>query len=183
MRKYAAYLVMLGLLAVAAGGCSRNVKDTSLVDASHDAADELIDHIQDDRVLSFDLSPHKPVIVASFVNIDNVQNSSRLGRMIAEQMGSRFIQHGYQVIEMKLRTNSIFIEKERGELILSRELRDISVEHDAQAVIVGTYAAASQVVYVTAKVIRTSDGVIMASHDYSLPLGPDTKSMLQSGRR
>lgn len=183
MRKYAAYFLMLGLLAVAASGCSRNVKDTSLVDASYDAADEIIDQIQDDKLLSFDLSTYKPIIVASFVDIDNVQHSSRLGRMMAEQVGSRFAQHGYQVIEMKLRTNSVFIEKERGELILSRELRDISQEHDAQAVIVGTYAAASQVVYVTVKAIRTSDGIIMASYDYSLPLGPDTKSMLQSGRR
>lgn len=181
MQRYA-YVLLLGLL-VLMMGCSSAVKDISLVDSSYEAADKLIKAVERNKLLSYDLSPHKPVIVASFVNIDNVSDSSRFGRMVAEQIGSRFAQKGYQIIELKLRTNTIFIERERGEFMLSREVHEISLEHDAQAVIVGTYAEAAEIVYVTAKLIRASDGVILASHDYEMPLGVNTKSMMRGTKR
>lgn len=181
MHRYA-YGLLLGLLVLMAG-CSKTIKDVGMVDASYNAADALIKAVERNKLLSYDLSPHKPVIVASFVNIDNMNNSSRFGRMVSEQVGSRFVQKGYQIIELKLRTNTIFIERERGEFMLSREVRDISLEHDAQAVIVGTYAEAAETVFVTAKLIRASDGVILASHDYEMPLGVNTKSMMRGGNK
>jgi hypothetical protein len=62
-------------------------------------------------------------------------------------------------------------------------LRDLSVEHDAQAAIVGTYAVGVNNVYVTAKVIRASDSVVLASEDFVLPLGPDMKKMVATDKK
>ena len=65
-----------------------------------------------------------------------------------------------------------------GEFLLSRALKDLSLEHDAQAAIVGTYAVGENNVYVTTKVIRASDSVVLASQDFVLPLGPDVRKLV-----
>lgn len=179
-------LFYVSLLFVLMTGCSYlSFKDQNLVKASYVAADMLLKGVKDIRHLqprSNGIYTKQPVLVASFVNIDNLQESSTFGRMIAEQIGSRIAQRGYKVIELKLRTNTIFVQKQTGELLLSRKLREISLQHDAYAVVVGTYAASKESVYVTAKLIRSEDSVILSSYDYRLPVGPDTKQMLRKRR-
>jgi TolB-like protein len=76
--------------------------------------------------------------------------------------------------------NNVYIKQRGGEFLLSRELRNISSEHNAQAVIVGTYATGRKNVFVTARLIRANDSVILASHDYSLPVDPDVAFMLRN---
>jgi TolB-like protein len=46
-------------------------------------------------------------------------------------------------------------------------------------VLVGTYAAGDDNVFVTAKLIRASDSVILASHDYVLPYTRDMRMLLR----
>jgi TolB-like protein len=172
--------------ALLAGGCSTTlsgtVKDADLIGANHAAAQALQEKVDGDALLRFNLDRNKPLIAASFVNIDNVQSSSTFGRMLGEQYGSYFTQAGYQVVELKLR-HDIFIREQSGELMLSREVRDISFEHNAQAVLVGTYAVGADSVFVTARMVRANDGIIMASYDYRLPIGPDTRSLLRGDRQ
>ena len=174
-------LTMLSVLLLA--GCANQVQptrkavdDSNLVQSSHAAVDALLGNVRGV------LDPAKPILTASFVSIDRLTESSSLGRMMAEQATTRLTRHGYTVIEMKLR-DSIFIRDGMGEFMLSRELQHLSLQHDAQAVVVGTYAVGSNTIYVTARIVRASDGVILSSHDYQLPLGPNTRHLLRSQRR
>ncbi len=144
-----------------------------IIGASYTAADSLIERAKNIR-----LHRDRPILATSFVNIDNVKASSTFGRMLGEQMGSRFAQHGYNVVEMKMRS-SIFVQEQTGELMLSRQLREISLQHNAYAVLVGTYAQGKRRVYVTAKLVRAENNIILASYDYELPIGPDTKYLLR----
>jgi len=157
------------------------IRDSNLVTTSYRAADKLLSGIKDISVLE----PRKdgvymrqPVLITSFVNIDDLQESSTFGRVVAEQIGSRIAQRGYKVIEMKMRTGSIFVQEKTGELLLSRALREISYQHDAYAVIVGTYGVSKESVYVTAKLIRAKDSVILSSYDYRVPAGSSLRQML-----
>lgn len=179
-------LITIGLISTLLVGCSIAVRDSNLVSASYKAADELLESAQELQRLE---EPQKegfytrqPILITSFVNIDNLQQSSTFGRVVAEQVGSRIAQHGYKVIEMKMRTGSIFVQEQTGELVLSRELREISFQHDAYAVVVGTYAGGKESVYVTAKLVRAKDSVVLSSYDYRLPVGADTKQMLRKTR-
>jgi TolB-like protein len=182
MNKRAYAWLVPGILALAAAGCGKPVvKDSDIIQESHVAAEVLQLAAESPKGVHAPLERHRPLLIASFVNIDNTQASSTFGRMLAEQVGSYFTQHGYDVIELRLR-NDVLIKEETGELLLSRELRDITQQHDAQAVVVGTYAVGSDTVFVTTKVIRALDGVVQGSHDYSLSLGPNTKALLQNDR-
>jgi len=154
-----------------------------LIGANYRAADALL---QRDKGLQF--NRNRPLLVTSFVDIDDVQRSSTFGLTLAEQIGSRIAQRGFKVVEMKMRTSNIFVRgnrfpQEQGEFMLSRELHEISLQHDAYAIVVGTYAQSKRRVYVTAKMINTEDNVILASYDYELPIGPDTKYLLRNNRR
>ena len=184
------YLPRLGALVLAiglvAGGCAERgynlgfdnwysppppTPDADLVMASYQAADNMLEQAP------WLKQSHQPLLTATFVNVNSLENSSGLGRIIAEQVASRFAQKGFTMIELKLR-NDIFVKQEAGEFVLSRSVQDISRYHNVAAVVAGTYAVGRNSVYVSARLIRAADSLILAGYDYSLPLGPDTKALL-----
>ncbi|MCK5876622.1 MAG: hypothetical protein KAG43_03215 [Candidatus Marithrix sp.] len=173
------------LVVLFVAGCSMFSKDYNLISTSYKATDKLLRGVRDIHQLEpryNGVYTRQPILVTSFVNVDNVQQSSTFGRVIGEQIGSRLAQRGYKIIEMKMRTSNVFVQERTGELLLSRELREISFQHDAYAVVVGTYGIGKESVYVTAKLVRAKDSVILSSYDYYLPIGPNTKRMLQKQR-
>jgi TolB-like protein len=118
------------------------------------------------------------IIAASLVNINNLKESCSLGRIVSEQMVGRLAQHGFKVIEMKLRQDSVFIKQNEGEFLLTRELQNISENHHAGAVLVGTYAVSKYVVFISVRIVQTSTNTVIASYDYQLPLDFITKSLI-----
>jgi len=125
------------------------------------------------------LPPDEPILVSSFVDIDDLTQSSTFGRIVAEQVASNLAQQGYKVVEMKLRQEGIFIKERAGEFLLSRELQAISASHEASAVLVGTYAVAEDMVFVTCRLVLVEDSSVIAAHDFSVPIGPNVFRMLK----
>jgi TolB-like protein len=137
-------------------------KDNPLISASYSAADRLLN----DAVRKELLSDNRRLLVASWVDVNQVSRSSTFGKMMAEQLASRLVQQGIPVVELKLRSN-LFISERGGEMLLSREIKDIGRQHNADAVVVGTYADAGiSGVYVTVKVVRASDGLVMSATNF-----------------
>ena len=182
MRRYAnsrsAKHIFMSLLSIALlASCQvkftkkiEEIKDANIITVSHRAAANMIKQSED----RLDIGQ---LIVTSFANIDDLKNSSTFGRIIAQQVGSGFSSRGHPVIELLLR-DTVYIGIKEGEFLLSRALKDLTVEHDAQAVIVGTSAVGANNVYVTTKLIRASDSVVIAAEDFALPLGPDVKKLV-----
>ncbi len=179
------------LLTMGMAGCAQNTSSASpatkeisftlpnpqrysnILETSYVAADSL------GKGLRFrEITPDMPILAASFVNIDDLTQSSTLGRIVSEQIASRLAQHGFKVIETKLRQGSIFIKKGKGEFLLSRELLDLSANQGAQAVLVGTYAVSEHFIFISARVVRTEDSSVVTGYDYELPQDKTTKSML-----
>jgi len=151
--------------------------DDFFMQANYRAVDRMLAQVPPSRALN----RQQPVIVASLVNIDDL-NSSRLGRTLSEQLATRLTQSGYSVVELKLR-DSIFVKQLQGELLLSRELKDITRTHKAQAVLVGTYAEANGQVYLTIKLVGVADNVVISAQDYLLPLNSSVRSLLWSSAK
>lgn len=151
-------------------------KDEEMVPFIYAATDQLVQNAH--RAVSSDA----PILVASFVNVNNLQESSSFGRIMAEQVTSRLAQRGYRPIEMKLRRDSVFIKKEAGEFLLSRELQQLSSEYNASGVVVGTYAVARNEVFVSIRLVRVDDNSVLSGTDFSMPIGLNTLELLkQSG--
>ncbi|MEO5344782.1 MAG: FlgO family outer membrane protein [Magnetococcus sp. YQC-9] len=124
------------------------------------------------------LHPREVILPASFVEENNMDKSSPLGRMLAKQMATRFTQAGHSVVELTLRSD-ILLKKGAGQFVLSQEAKEIKKTHKVSAVLAGSYVTAKNRVYVNAQLVRTSDGVVMASSDYSMPLTPNIKALLK----
>ena len=75
--------------------------------------------------------------------------------------------------------DDVFIREETGELLLSREIKDIARSHNASMVLVGTYSAAANFTYVSLKFVRTEDSRIIRAFDYALPNDKDVNKLLQ----
>jgi TolB-like protein len=147
---------------------------STFIAANYRAADELLAQLQGRLPLG------QPLIVATVVNIDALDQSSTLGRLVSEQISARFSRSGYNMIEMKFR-NNVYMSRGEGELLLSREISEIARAHNARAAIVGTYGVSGGAVYLNVKVVDPGANFVMAAHDYALPLTSGIQTMLGGG--
>lgn len=163
------------------GACSTTREDTNytsvsanaFVAANYRAADALA------LQLRGKLLDDKPLIMATLVNIDALEQTSMLGRLVSEQLSTRLAQGGMKMLEMKLR-NSVYLKRGQGELMLTREIGDVASAHNAQAVVVGSYAETREAVFINVKVIQPTTNLVLAGHDYVLAKEGTVRSMLQS---
>jgi hypothetical protein len=118
-----------------------------------------------------------PLLVATVVNVNDLRKTAPLGRTLSEQYASQLVAQGLMVKELKLR-GDIYVREETGELMLSRELKDIAQVHSAGLVVVGTYSVAANTTFVSLKLVRTDTGQIVRGHDYALPNNADVNRLL-----
>lgn len=171
-------VLLFSVALLGAAGCSTNKVSNNDPTVDLEAivsqeAGKLIGQLSD--------KPDKPFIATSFADIDDLSQSSTLGRVLGEQFSSALTRSGMKVIEVKMR-GDLFIKEGTGELMLSRQLHSVLQAHDAQAVVVGTYAVGGSNVYVTVRLVNTVDNVILAAEDFTLPINRDLRSMLPRRR-
>ncbi|MFE1570289.1 FlgO family outer membrane protein [Comamonas sp. 4034] len=122
-----------------------------------------------------------PVLVATVVNVNNTSASAPLGRTLSEIYANQMAARGFHVKEVKLRTD-LYVREGTGELMLSREMRDIARSQNASMVVVGTYSPAANFTYVSLKLVRTEDSRILAGYDYALPNDRDVTRLVNAPR-
>lgn len=146
-------------------------KESDLIVANYAAADRLI------RGSQLPLSKDAPIIMATLVRLESLNESSNLGRLVSQHIAARFTQLGYRVPELKLR-GTIFMRANQGELLLSRDVQDVSKTYQAQAVMVGTYALAGNFVHMNISLVDASNGQTLSALDYRLPMVAEITALL-----
>jgi TolB-like protein len=176
MKRRTAWLALLA--AAVAPGCASyyygevgaaSGLQADLLQANQQAADALLQSAR--------LDPRASVLVATLVNVDRLGESSRLGRLCSEQIAGRLVQRGVPVTEVRLR-EQLALQPAQGELLLSRELREVSQAHQAQAVVVGTYAASPRQVFISLKLVRPEGNLVVAAQDYAVPMTAELRGLL-----
>lgn len=142
---------------------------TDLIEVNERATDALLLHAV--------LDANQPVLVATLVNVDRLNESSRLGRIFSEQIAGRMVQRGLRVTEVKLR-ESLVLHRDQGELLLSREAREVSQAQNAQAVVVGTYAMSASMLYLSLKLVNPMGNYVVAAHSYAVPVDENVRTLL-----
>jgi TolB-like protein len=144
--------------------------NSSLIAANYQAADSLMSRTT--------LDPAKAILIANLVDIDDPNRSSKLGRLVAEHVSSRLAQRGLPVLAIEVPSRPALQQTSQADRLLSHEARELAAARGVQAVVVGTYAQADYYVYVTLKLIRTVDSVVLAAHNYALPVDDNVASLL-----
>lgn len=178
-------LAAAAVVTMALTGCSTSSPNVRLEPSYEDAANNKFMNANREAinrlVAGVDLAKvaGAPVLVATVVNVNDLRRAAPLGRTLSEQYASFMVANGFNVKELKLR-GDVFVREETGELMLSREVKDIARMHSAALVVVGTYSTAAQVTYISLKLVRTDSGQIVRGHDYALPNDADVSKLLQA---
>lgn len=147
--------------------------NTNLVDFSYKITDTLIERTIPPLVPGH---PDMPILVTTFVDNNDLEKTSKFGRILQEHIASRLVQLGYTVREIKM-ASTLTIEPKSGETILSRDLGKISGEHEAQAILVGTISRSEKILYISARLINPTNNNILATDDYRLCMDDNILAM------
>lgn len=137
------------------------------------AAAETLAHVLDAN----DIPGNQTITLVSFVNVDDMERTSTLGRLIPEQISSRLSQLGYRTAELKERGNIISIRNGDGEFSLSRNLPNVLKNEGFTSVLAGTYALEPDAVYVNARIIDVRNQNVLAGADFALRATPGIRAM------
>lgn len=143
----------------------------AIINVSYKAGDALL------AQMNGKLVQDKPLIMATIVNIDALEQSSTLGRLLSEQITTRLVHGGVKMVEMKLR-NNVYLKRNTGELMLTREIGEVALAHHAQAIVVGSYAESNDFIFINLKVIQPNTNFVLAGYDFVLNKDRVVRSML-----
>ena len=153
---------------------------TNLIQFSYTIAEHLTERARPPLVPRH---PDLPVLVTTFVDNNDLQQTSRFGRALQEHVASRLVQLGYTVREIKL-AGTLQIEPRSGETILSRDLAQLSGgQQQAQAILVGTISRSNRILYISARLINPVNNNILATDDYQLCMDDDILAMFDLQRQ
>ncbi len=121
------------------------------------------------------------IVAASFVELDDLDQTSGFGRLASQQVGSRIGQHGFRVLEARIGAE-LRMDVRHGEFLLTRDsVRLLATEYEAHAALVGVYSPAGDKVFVSARVVRLADNAVLGAYEYYVPLRGEVSQLLSAG--
>jgi len=121
----------------------------------------------------------KTAVVSTFVNLDDLSDTSRFGRFATESLVYEMHRSGYRVYEMRQSKKVAFL-KRNGEFSLTRKGTELLDKYSSDAVIVGTYSLVNEELTLYARMIdkKTSRIISVASVSFPLDNDPYTSDLL-----
>lgn len=113
----------------------------------------------------------------SFVQQDSFDRSSAFGRYIAEQMFYELNQLGVSVKEYRL-LDRIYSAPAQGDFFLSRQTNARPASYRDPLVLVGTYYADTDAVFINARLVRPEDGFVLRTALLVFPQNPMITKMM-----
>jgi len=120
-----------------------------------------------------------PIAITTFVDIDNLYESSTFGRLLAEQMMSELTMRGYNVIELR-QAEAMQIMFDRGEFGLSRDIATLKKHQDISSIVVGTYTTSPERIYVNCRVIDPSSSLVASVGSVEMARTPEISKLLRT---
>jgi TolB-like protein len=154
-------LLGIGFLAMVAGcGAVQPPKAVSVMAPDFfGIGEELAQQLIANRRSDFGLSER--LVFTTLVNLDDLRQTSKFGRAMSESLATRLFQHGYGVVELR-KIENILVADKSGELVLSRETKRLAAEHEADAIVAGTYSMTPGTVIINVKVLDVGSQEVLS---------------------
>jgi TolB-like protein len=120
----------------------------------------------------------QPTIVTSFVSLNNLKETSQLGRLISESLMHELQVRKWSVVEVKMSRNMAINKK--GEFYLSRDVDEIKKTFRARSIVTGTYVVSDDTVIINAKVLNIDSGILLSSAQVAVPLDSVASMVFES---
>jgi TolB-like protein len=103
----------------------------------------------------------RPTVITSFVDLNNLGETSALGRLMGEHFMHQLQIRGWNVTDMRM-TRDLIINEE-GEFSLSRELKRLRGSMSAANVVTGTYTLTVDGILVSVRVLDLASGQVVST--------------------
>mgnify|MGYP001820862604 CR=1 FL=1 len=177
MSNHKTVLLLLILISVVLSGCSFNryqvPKDVDLIPVSQEAVKNLLANSKKN------LPKNSLVVVSSFVNVDELRQTSSFGRIVSSQIATAFFNSGYRIRGMELPTE-LFVQNNSGLMQLSSKTKSVLKSYGASALVVGVFAPGRRTAYATLRMLDIETQEVISSTDFSVPMGEDARVLLKS---
>jgi TolB-like protein len=186
-------LVVLATLSLAVGACCHTKRcgpcgqvpvlqcgpedcgtdpDADLIATTYCAVDTLLEKARED------LGGCQKIVTTTFVDLNDMQQTSPFGRLSGELAAARLSHHGLAAVNLNIRNDSVSIIEREGQFLLSRDIEELAAKHCADAALVGTFTESDETVIVSQRLINIHDSTIIGAIDYEIPKGPKLRSLL-----
>jgi len=170
MNKKALYIcLLLPLLACSSNKTSLKTTPYAGPDVSGMEMNKLVSELAD-RLFQTKLKGATiltPIAVASFVNLNTLENTNWLGQQIAEDMIHELHRRGEVVLDYKV-TGSIKVTPE-GDFIFSRDWTELAKRVPVSRILTGTLVRNDQGVVVNARILSLKTHMVEASAQAFIP--------------
>ncbi len=106
-------------------------------------------------------------LIGSFTHLNNLGETSPLGRLIGESLIHELQVRGWRIFEPRLMQN--FLINRDGEFALSRDVKTLKDQFGVTAVVTGTFMLAQDQVWVNARVIDSQSGLVLSTGQVKVP--------------
>ncbi|NOX25358.1 MAG: hypothetical protein GXP59_04475 [Deltaproteobacteria bacterium] len=120
------------------------------------------------------------LIFTTLVNLDDLYKTSNFGRALSESLATRLFDHGYGVVEVR-KMPGLLIKSKAGELVLSRESGQLAKEHEANAIVAGTYSITPKSIIINVKIIDAVSQEVLSAAGLELYRSLTINYMLADG--
>ena len=110
---------------------------------------------------------NNPVAITSFVNLENLKHTNKLGELLADNMIHEMQIRGFRITDFKSMP-AIQVSK-MGDFVRSREARELRSEHNINLVLSGTYTNHEGGVIVNARMINIANGMVVSTAQTNIP--------------
>jgi TolB-like protein len=119
------------------------------------------------------------VLASTFVNLDDLDDTSPLGRLITENLVHELQIRRWNVYDIRL-SKAVAVNP-TGEFVLTRDPKLLEYQYLVAGVLAGTYSIAGNEVFVNARIIDINTGVVVSSGQISLPIDEFVARLLVDG--
>ena len=107
------------------------------------------------------MDTNKPVLITSFVRLDEFKQTSEFGRIVSESLINELSNRGFEITEF--RGQMAVSVNDEGEYFISRKPHEIKNQALSTYIVVGTYSRQNGRVILNARVIDNITGKIISS--------------------
>lgn len=119
-------------------------------------------------------------LVGSFLNLNDLSETSPLGRLIAENLIHELQVRSWRIFEPRLMQHVMI--NPSGEFALSRDAKQLRESFGISGVVTGTFAATGTQMVVNARVIDTQTGLVVSTAQVQIPTSDFTQRLAAEPR-
>lgn len=131
--------------------------DTPLAEINYDAANKIANQLEER------LPPGSPITVTMF-RMRGSQLQTDFAKVLTEQIASKIAQEGFAIVADSSRFPTTALDE--------------GLAPPEKCVLAGAYSVGSEIISITAAVSTISDGEILGSYDWTVPLNSKTRALL-----